>query len=148
MSISTTAEPGRFPVRVFHNLMFATLSPARPYPGECHAGDPALQAFATTASAASDHLAMCEEMFHLLNVGDDPAFGAPDARAVAYRARGNRSLSVGDLACVDGAWYACAPSGFRAVEPPRVATDAVAGSTPYAGVDQQPASGCSGSPCA
>jgi hypothetical protein len=38
-----------------------------------------------------------EATFHLFNVGDDPAFGTPDTRAVQYRARRNRSLSVGDV---------------------------------------------------
>ena len=39
--------------------------------------------------------ALLEEAFHLFNVGDDPEFGTPDERAVAYRQRRNRSLSNG-----------------------------------------------------
>lgn len=54
----------------------------------------------------------CELAFHLFNVGDDPTFGTPDERAIEYRRRGNRSLSKGDVVCIqedgDTRWYACA----------------------------------------
>lgn len=126
--MSTSTSLDQIPVLVFHNLMFLL-------PGKYEPGDPAVQVFATTAPAGSDHLAVCEQMFHLLNVGDDPEFGPPDIRAVAYRARGNRSLCVSDLVCVDGTWYACASAGFTLTEPPRIRTDATAGSSPYTGVD-------------
>jgi hypothetical protein len=56
-----------------------------------------------------------EAAFALLNVGDDPAFGPPDPRAVEYRDRGNRSASVGDLVRVGNHWLAVAHAGFTEV---------------------------------
>lgn len=57
---------------------------------------------------------ICEEVFRLLNVGDDPTFNesGPDPRAVQYRMRGNRSLSVGDVIQIGVRWFACASSGW------------------------------------
>lgn len=125
-------------VVVFHNLMFGRLSASRPYPGEYQAEDPAVQVFATTVPHRADPLAVCEQMFHLLNVGDDPSFGETDARAVAYRARRNRGLSISDLVQVDGAWYACAATGFTPAEPPRIVFERVPGSAPHTDVDPLP----------
>ena len=59
--------------------------------------------------------------FDLCNIGDDPSFfDPPDPRAVEYRDRANRSLSVGDVVAVHdeerGArWYAVAGAGFDAL---------------------------------
>lgn len=61
-----------------------------------------------------------EEVFRLLNVGDDPEFGTPDPRAVAYRAAGNRSLSVGDVVQVDGEWFAVDRFGWTPIKKPTV----------------------------
>lgn len=82
-------------------------------------------AFEATFAAAPD-LTICEEVFRLLNVGDDPEFGLPDLRALAYRARGYRSLSVGDLVTVEDRAYACARVGFIAVALPAQSPDAPA----------------------
>ena len=60
-----------------------------------------------------DHLAILEQVFMLFNVGDDPAFGTPDPRAVAYRGQQLRSLSVGDVVALDDAFYACARLGWQ-----------------------------------
>jgi hypothetical protein len=59
--------------------------------------------------------------YDLCNVGDDPAFfNPPDPRAVEYRERANRSLSVGDVVAVHDErgtrWYACASVGFDALD--------------------------------
>ncbi len=56
--------------------------------------------------------------FEIFNVGDDPAFGEPDPRAVEYRKRGNRSLSVGDVVQVGDVWLACASAGWDVIEAP------------------------------
>jgi hypothetical protein len=82
-------------------------------------------AFEASVAAAPD-LAICEEIFRLLNVGDDPEFGLPDLRALAYRAQGHRSLSVGDLVTVENRAYACARVGFVAVALPSQSPDATA----------------------
>ncbi len=63
---------------------------------------------------------VCGWVFHLFNVGDDPDFGTPDAVAIAYRERGNRSLSVGDVVRVADDWYACKGVGWAPIDPPRV----------------------------
>jgi hypothetical protein len=59
---------------------------------------------------------VAERVYHLLNVGDDPEFGTPDPQAVAYRARRNRSLSVGDVVVLAGDVALAVDSfGFRRV---------------------------------
>ncbi|MBS2537096.1 hypothetical protein KGQ20_30500 [Catenulispora sp. NF23] len=50
--------------------------------------------------AEGDRYDICDSVWALLNVGDDPQAGTPDPRAVNYRRRGHRSLSVGDVAAV------------------------------------------------
>ncbi len=55
--------------------------------------------------------------YDLCNIGDDPTFfDTPDPRAIEYRDRGNRSLSVGDVVAVHDnrgtRWHACAHTGF------------------------------------
>jgi hypothetical protein len=77
-----------------------------------------------------------EEIWRLLNIGDDPSFGTPDPWAVQYRSRRNRSLSTGDVAQltatetpdphdgVDSAdkpadlWFAVAHVGWTPIVPP------------------------------
>lgn len=58
--------------------------------------------------------------FHLWNVGHEGP--RPDPRAVVYRERGNRSLSVGDVVMltIGGSqqWLACADNGWDHVQPP------------------------------
>ena len=67
----------------------------------------------------ADPLRVVDEAFELFNVGDDPEFraGGPDATAVAYRALGLRSLSVGDVVQVDDVAFACASFGWDQVDP-------------------------------
>ncbi|GGM24097.1 hypothetical protein ACFFX1_10180 [Dactylosporangium sucinum] len=90
-------------------------------------------AFETTVMRSPEgDLAICEQVFCTLNVGDDPEFGTPDARAVAYRAQGHRSLSVGDVVAIDQRFYACARFGFKPIDPP-AAGDLSAGTGPHRG---------------
>ncbi|HKT03047.1 MAG TPA: hypothetical protein VJT31_26255 [Rugosimonospora sp.] len=80
-------------------------------------------AFETTVMGTSPDHAVCEQVFRLLNIGDDPEVGTPDPRAVAYRQRGHRSMSPGDVVSVDDRFYACASAGFDPIDPPaRLAT--------------------------
>ena len=65
-----------------------------------------------------DRLDLCESIFRLFNVGDDPEYGAPDEEAVTYRAQGNRSLSVGDVIQIGQHWFAVQYAGFAAVQAP------------------------------
>lgn len=75
--------------------------------------------------------------YDLCNVGDDPEFcDPPDSRAVDYRRRKNRSLSVGDVVAIadgDGErWYAVASVGFDTLDtPPVVRGQQRFGTTPY-----------------
>ncbi len=79
---------------------------------------------------------ICDAAFRLFNVGDDPERGTPDPRAVLYRARGNRSMSKGDVVRIDRAtsrvWFACASFGWVEIaEPQWFAVDATRyGTTP------------------
>jgi hypothetical protein len=93
-------------------------------------GHPMTLAFATVVDPAelSDE-SLCEQVFALLNIGHDPADvgmgDAPDPRALEYRERGNRSLSVGDAVAVTRAggqtvYYAVAAVGFTQIDPPSV----------------------------
>ena len=85
----------------------------------------------------TDDVTACDELYRLLNGGDDPSFGTPDPRALAYRARGNRSLSIGDLARIDGRFYACAADGWEPVtaQPSIVHETEAHGSTPLPEAD-------------
>jgi hypothetical protein len=80
----------------------------------------------------TDDLDACGQLYQLLNVGDDPAFGVPDPRAVRYRARGNRSLSVGDVASIDRRFYVCTRLGWQRLDhrPSTVHETGVPGTTP------------------
>lgn len=81
-------------------------------------------------SGTNDHT-LAEEAFELFNIGDDPTYRAPDPRAVDYRARGNRSLSVGDVIAVDGRFHACDTVGWRElIGAPPVQQTATPGTTP------------------
>jgi hypothetical protein len=75
----------------------------------------------------------CELVFELLNIGHDADYSEPNPDAVAYRARGNRSLSVGDLVSVDGRWFSCGRFGWSLLEAePLVVAVRVDGSSPLA----------------
>jgi hypothetical protein len=85
-------------------------------------------------SDPADHLAILEQVFMLFNVGDDPAFGTPDPRAVAYRGQRLRSLSVGDVVALDDAFYACASLGWQHLDtaPDTIETTEQTGTDPTA----------------
>lgn len=97
-------------------------------------GQPLVKVAEVTVEASGPDAAL-EQVFHLLNVGDDPTFGTPDPQAVAYRAARNRSLSVGDVVVLDGAAFAVASCGYEqvTVDPAQVGEVAVYGSTPLGG---------------
>jgi hypothetical protein len=107
-------------VTIWHNL---AVSPAVP---EHRAGflgykpgQPLMRvARYTVPTDEIDALTIAQAAFHTFNVGDDPEFGAPDPKAVEYRKRKNRSLSVGDVVQVDQTWLACASAGWSEIEAP------------------------------
>lgn len=134
-SADEAGDAGLVMVRVFHNL---TAAEQDRYPCQFMPGDRAVQVFATPGPGTAEHLAVCEAVWELLNVGDDPAFTVtPDPRAVAYRKRGNRSMSTGDLVCIgSGTWYAAARAGFTPVPAaPLLVTEQQPGTVPYEGTD-------------
>lgn len=104
-------------IRIFHNQR--RLAMALGYRGS----DTVTEVFSTTGEPGLDPLAQCAVAFHLFNVGDDPDFGPVDQRAVDYRARGRRSLSVGDVIAVGDQhgeqYFACTVHGFTPIDPPR-----------------------------
>ncbi len=68
-----------------------------------------------------------EWIYWLLNVGDE----CDEPQALDYRARRNRSLSVGDVLMVDGAAVAVASLGFETVrvDPTQITRESLYGST-------------------
>jgi hypothetical protein len=68
-----------------------------------------------------------EIVWMLLNVGDLVGGDdfTPDRRAVTYRERGNRSLSVGDVVEIDGQFYAAGQMGFNSLDGAPTVTDDV-----------------------
>ena len=79
-------------------------------------------AYNTTIMATMPDDAICEQVFRLLNVGDDPEFNAViDPRATTYRAQGHRSLSVGDVVAINHRWYSVDRVGFSAIDAPAAA---------------------------
>lgn len=113
-------------IRVFHNNnprdgMFVGFQPV-PY----LAGDTVVPAHTVTAvfsyTALPDDPQPVPFAYDLFNIGDDPAFvNPPDPRAVQYRDRANRSLSVGDVVAVHddergSRWYACAHARFDVLD--------------------------------
>lgn len=105
-------------------------------------GHPMTTAFTTTINAGelADET-LCEQVFALLNVGHDPAdIGSPakpDPRALDYRARGNRSLMVGDAVAVTRAgqrttYYAVAMVGFAPIDAPSIVDRPGYGTVPLA----------------
>src|SRR5687768_794247 len=102
-------------VRVYHNVAVDDAGRHIGLLDGYMLGHPVTLVFSTEAPACDDADA-CEQLYRLLNVGDYPDFGEPDPRAKAYRARGNRSLSMGDLVWLDGRFYACASSGWNRLD--------------------------------
>lgn len=127
-----TAAPGPVPaavrVRVFHNN-YAPSAFLRGY----ESGDTVTEVFtySTQRTADTNDDVLAAEAYTLFNVGHDSEFGVPDPRAVDYRARRNRSLSVGDVLDIDGRFFACDAVGWRALpEAPPVEQIAASGTTP------------------
>lgn len=82
--------------------------------------------------AKSDGMKVLDDAFQIFNVGDNPSFGTPDPRAVAYRLRGNRSLSVGDVVAVDDRFFTCSHLGWRMLDaPPAIIDRGVRAVTPF-----------------
>ncbi|MFC6094363.1 hypothetical protein [Saccharothrix lopnurensis] len=122
-------------IRVFHNLHDRALLVG-------YQGQPVAEVltYREPPSARSRDLDLVESAFQLCNVGDDPAFGKPDPRAVRYRHRGNRSLSIGDVVAVDGRFHACQRIGWRRIPEPRQLNERRHGTTPLHR-DQRPVPG-------
>lgn len=99
-------------VRIFHNTN--PLALAQGYRPSSSVRE--VYAYETTLT---DHAQALKEGFFLFNLGYQPDF-ASDFRAVDYRQRGHRSLSVGDVVEVDGRFYAYAHRGWTDIRPPRV----------------------------
>lgn len=74
-------------------------------------GDVMYRAFdyTVTASSLDEDLTVCERAFEWFNVGEN-------AYAKEYRAKGNRSLSVGDVVVVDGRAYAVDSFGWNKLD--------------------------------
>ena len=120
-------------VRVYHNISADGAGRHLAYLDGYQAGDPVVCVFSTEVDRQrlSSITEVTEAMYRLLNIGDDPDFGTPDPRALDYRARGNRSLSVGDLVAIDGDFHACAATGFVPVHHhPAVVVQTRHGTTP------------------
>jgi hypothetical protein len=132
-TVRPAGGPGRgtdppLQVRAFHNVATDQAGRNLGFFG-FKPGHPVVEVFRDVVPASSGHEAICEQVFTLLNVGDDPSFGAPDPRAVAYRARNNRS-PVGDCLSVGDAFYAVTDTGFQPIDPPRIVTVTRPGTTP------------------
>jgi hypothetical protein len=97
-------------------------------------GDPVVLVFTAELPAGPSREALAEAVYRLLNVGDDPEFGQPDPRAVEYRKRRNRSLSVGDLVQVGPDYLAVDSFGFRLLGgiDPNIVNSPRHGTTPLA----------------
>ncbi|MBS2531959.1 hypothetical protein KGQ20_04165 [Catenulispora sp. NF23] len=93
-------------VRVFHNL-----------DGRFDAYEPGhrLREVFTDTVPEREPFDVCDAVWTLLQVGEDPAFGAPDPRAVDYRRRGHRSLSTGDVIAIGDQFFAVADGGFTRI---------------------------------
>jgi hypothetical protein len=120
-------------VKVYHNVAVDDAGRHLGFLDGYRQGLPVTLVF-TTDLPQCDDLDACEQLYQLLNVGDDPDFGTPDPSAVQYRARGNRSLSVGDVASIDGRFYACAGFGWERLDhqPSIVHETGVSGTNPIA----------------
>lgn len=121
-------------IRVFHNNDFrdGMVFGFQPAPYEVEGTElPAhtvTEVFSYTALPDDPH--PVQFAYTLTNVGEDPDFfDPPDPRAVQYRERANRSLSVGDVVAVHDdergtRWYACAHAGWDDLDQAPVITNA------------------------
>lgn len=79
------------------------------------AGDPLKEALTYTVSSRRGVGALLEQVFFDLNVGDDPLMASEVRDEIRrYRARRNRSLSIGDVVEIHSTRrrYVVAPCGF------------------------------------
>ncbi|GAA1308932.1 hypothetical protein [Saccharothrix xinjiangensis] len=122
-------------IRVFHNSSDRAMLSG-------YLGQPVVEVLTYQEPPASrtGDVDLAESAFQLCNVGDDPEFGRPDPRAVRYRRRGNRSLSIGDVVAIDGRFYACQRIGWRRITEPRQLHERRHGTTPLHH-DQRPVPG-------
>ncbi|MFE9751005.1 hypothetical protein ACFYOT_39385 [Saccharothrix saharensis] len=122
-------------IQVFHNLHDRALLVG-------YQGQPVTEVltYQEPPTSRSRDVDLVESAFHLCNVGDDPEAGQPDPRAVRYRHRGNRSLSIGDVVTVDGRFYACQRIGWHRIAEPRQLHERRHGTTPLHH-DQRPVPG-------
>ena len=133
-STPVTGHSGQLHMRVYHNVardaagrplgMLDGYAPDHPVAlvAELH--------LPTTGDDLADVASTLATVFHLFNVGDDPEFGTPDPRAVDYRLRGNRSLSVGDVVALGDQHFACARISWDPIDPPRIEPISVPGTSP------------------
>lgn len=96
-------------VRILHRDPFAQTS-ASP-------GAELTEVYAYDDTTSVDDMTACEAAFRMANIGDDPAFGTPDPRAVRYRLRGLRSLMAGDVVVCDTLFYRAEQVGWTPIEP-------------------------------
>ena len=119
-----------------HNLSMAEGTPAWRY----EPGHPMTVVFSTTVDPGElADMTLCEQVFMLLDIGHDPADvdlpEVPDARALAYRERGNRGPMVGDAVSVTRAgaetlYYAVASLSFTPIDPPSIVDRPGSGTVP------------------
>lgn len=109
-------------VRVFHNADRTAMA------GGYTAEHAVVEVYAYDDTNVTSDTELCERAFELFNGGDDG--GSVDHRALEYRDRGNRSLSVGDVVAIDGRCHACMPIGWQPIAPPRQIQAAQPGTAP------------------
>ncbi len=83
----------------------------------------------------ADPFKVLDHVYFLFNVGDDSSFGTPYDVAVEYRKRRNRSLSMGDVARIDGDWYGLLEDGWAPIAEPKIEITTLHGTTPLEGID-------------
>lgn len=75
-------------------------------------GHPLQKVFGYEIPTTSDAYTLADEAFAAFNAPLELLNPTYRAIAKAYRAAGNRSLSVGDVLRIGDTWLACAPTGW------------------------------------
>jgi hypothetical protein len=97
-------------IRVFHNTdPAAILSGYKP-------GQAVIQVYTYDDTESASHDDAREAAFELFNIGHELV--PPHRDALAYRAAGYRSLSVGDVVACDSDFYACISLGWQPIPRP------------------------------